>query len=243
MPSTPVENSGQRSSLPGAMAGWTWRRPKVIPPACHGIDVPFADFPEIAGNSGSPGLSAENVGSPPPDHDGGDWMTTAGEAQDRLLAAAQPLVVRYCRARLGTGLVGGRSADDVAQDVCVAVFKALTTRPPDRPFPNFVCGIAKHKVAAARKDAARQWAEPVAEVPDEADFSMDPEDHALRVELSERMAKLLQVLPEKQREIVVLRVAVGLTAEETAAAVGSTPGAVRVAQHRALSQLRKVVAG
>ena len=31
------------------------------------------------------------------------------------------------------------------------------------------------------------------------------------------------------------------SAEETAEIVGSTPGAVRVAQHRALSQLRKAV--
>ncbi|MGK3204557.1 RNA polymerase sigma factor ShbA [Amycolatopsis sp. MEPSY49] len=170
-------------------------------------------------------------------------MTTAEEAPDRLLAAARPLVVRYCRARLGAGPDTWRSADDVAQDVCVAVFKALTTRPPDRPFPNFVCGIARHKVAAARKAAARQWDEPVAELPDEVDASLDPEHHALRRELGERMAKLLQVLSEKQREILVLRVAVGLSAEETAEVVGSTPGAVRVAQHRALSQLRKVVGG
>ncbi|MEV6877202.1 sigma-70 family RNA polymerase sigma factor [Amycolatopsis sp. NPDC051128] len=159
-------------------------------------------------------------------------------APDRLLAAARPLVVRYCRARLGADW-----ADDVAQDVCLALLKALPGRPPERSFPNFVCGIARYKVAAARKAAARQWDEPVAELPDEVDPSMDPEHHALRRELGERMAKLLQVLPEKQREIVVLRVAVGLTAEETAAAVGSTPGAVRVAQHRALSQLRKVVTG
>jgi RNA polymerase sigma-70 factor (ECF subfamily) len=31
---------------------------------------------------------------------------------------------------------------------------------------------------------------------------------------------------------------VGLTAEETADAIGSTPGAVRVAQHQALARLR-----
>ncbi|SFW70028.1 RNA polymerase sigma factor ShbA [Amycolatopsis australiensis] len=170
-------------------------------------------------------------------------MTTAEEAPDRLLAAARPLVVRYCRARLGTGDGTWRSADDVAQDVCVALLKALPRRPPDRPFPNFVCGIARQKVAAARKAAARQWDEPAAELPDEPDWSTDPEHHALRRELNERMAQLLRRLPEKQREIVVLRVVVGLSAEETAAAVGSTPGAVRVAQHRALSQLRKVVAG
>jgi RNA polymerase sigma-70 factor (ECF subfamily) len=60
----------------------------------------------------------------------------------------------------------------------------------------------------------------------------------MRVEMTTRMAELLQVLPAKQREILVLRVVVGLSAEETADAVGSTPGAVRVAQHRALARLR-----
>jgi RNA polymerase sigma-70 factor (ECF subfamily) len=61
-------------------------------------------------------------------------------------------------------------------------------------------------------------------------------------ELSERMAQLLRILPAKQREILLLRVVVGLSAEETADAVGSTPGAVRVAQHRALARLRKTLA-
>jgi hypothetical protein len=38
-----------------------------------------------------------------------------------------------------------------------------------------------------------------------------------------------------------LRVVVGLSVEETAEVVGSTPGAVRVAQHRALSRLRDLL--
>ncbi|MGW5747201.1 sigma-70 family RNA polymerase sigma factor [Amycolatopsis sp. NPDC003861] len=160
-------------------------------------------------------------------------MTTT---PDHPLAAARPLVVRYCRARLDPD-----SADDVAQDVCVALLTALPRRPPGRPLPGFVCDIARTKVTAARKAAARPD-EPVAELPDAADSSLDPAHHTLRRELRERVAKLLGVLPRKQREIVVLRVVVGLSAEETAAAVGSTPGAVRVAQHRALGRLRRVVA-
>jgi len=52
---------------------------------------------------------------------------------------------------------------------------------------------------------------------------------------------LLDSLSEKARDIVILRVFVGLSAEETAAVVGSTPGAVRVAQHRALATLRKTL--
>jgi RNA polymerase sigma-70 factor (ECF subfamily) len=53
---------------------------------------------------------------------------------------------------------------------------------------------------------------------------------------------LLSMLPEQQAEIVRLRVAAGLSAEETAAVVGMTPGAVRVAQHRAIMKLRGLVA-
>ena len=48
----------------------------------------------------------------------------------------------------------------------------------------------------------------------------------------------MATLPEKQREILVLRLIVGLSADETAVAVDSTAGAVRVAQHRALTKLR-----
>jgi RNA polymerase sigma-70 factor, ECF subfamily len=67
------------------------------------------------------------------------------------------------------------------------------------------------------------------------------EERAMQGEPTRRMKQLLDVLPEKLREIVVLRVVVGLSAEETAEAVGSTPGAVRVAQHRALARLRRTL--
>ena len=55
------------------------------------------------------------------------------------------------------------------------------------------------------------------------------------------MNEFLDILPAKQREILILRVVVGLSAEETAAAVGATAGAVRVAQHRALSRLKSEI--
>lgn len=55
------------------------------------------------------------------------------------------------------------------------------------------------------------------------------------------MNELLSTLPEKHREILILRLVVGMSAEETAAAVGSTAGAVRVAQHRAIAKLKKEV--
>jgi RNA polymerase sigma-70 factor (ECF subfamily) len=53
---------------------------------------------------------------------------------------------------------------------------------------------------------------------------------------------LMQQLPAQQREILTLRVAVGMSTDETAAALGMSTGAVRVAQHRALTKLRAMIA-
>jgi RNA polymerase sigma-70 factor (ECF subfamily) len=96
-------------------------------------------------------------------------------------------------------------------------------------------------VADAHRGSARNRSEPVSEVPDVQDLADGPEAQVMQVELAGRMARLLGMLPEKQREIIRLRVVVGLSAEQTAEAVGSTPGAVRVTQHRALSRLRSIV--
>ena len=102
----------------------------------------------------------------------------------------------------------------------------------------FVYGIAAHKVADAHRGAARIKSDPFETIPETMDVDDGPEQAALNADASRRMDRLLSRLPEKQREILVLRLVVGLSAEETADAVGSTPGAVRVAQHRALNKLK-----
>ncbi|MBW4720133.1 sigma-70 family RNA polymerase sigma factor [Saccharothrix obliqua] len=167
----------------------------------------------------------------------GDRLATAW-----LLASVRPLVVRYCRARVGGQERSFASADDVAQEVCLAVLTALPNyQDHGRPFLAFVYGIAAHKVADAHRAAQRNRAEPVPEVPDAPSDEDGPERSLLRAELSQQVAALLRILPEKQQEILLLRVVVGLSAEQTAAVVGASPGAVRVSQHRALSRLRRAI--
>ena len=161
------------------------------------------------------------------------------DALREVLEIIRPIVVRYCRARVGATERSGLSADDVAQEVCLAAITALPRyKDQGRPFLAFVYGIAAHKVADAHRAAARNRADPTDVVPERYSLEADPEQMALDSESSARMNKLLSVLPEKQREILILRVVVGMSAEETAEAVGSTAGAVRVAQHRALARLK-----
>ena len=161
------------------------------------------------------------------------------DALQEVLATIRPIVVRYCRARVGTTERSGLSADDVAQEVCLAAITALPRyKDQGRPFLAFVYGIAAHKVADAHRAAGRNRADPMDVVPERSSNDASPEQLAIDSESSARMTVLLQTLPEKQREILILRVVVGMSAEETAETVGSTPGAVRVAQHRALAKLK-----
>ena len=165
-------------------------------------------------------------------------------ARDELLKLIHPLVLKYCRARLGRqeSLMG--SADDVAQDVCMAVVSALPNyQLKGLSFRAFVYGIAAHKVTDAFRAIGRNRAEPVADLPDGPVTADGPEHRLLAAEMSARLGALLGHLTARQREVLVLRLAVGLSAEETAQAVRSTPGAVRVTQHRALGRLRRILLG
>jgi RNA polymerase sigma-70 factor (ECF subfamily) len=162
------------------------------------------------------------------------------DATADLLKLVRPGVLRYCRAHLGR--VGGRytTADDVSQEVCIAVLRALPRyRDQGRPFAAFVYGIAAHKVADAQRAAVRHAAvTPTDTLLDRADHAPGPEQQVLAADLARRLSHLLRHLSDVHREIVVLRVAVGLSAEEVGGALGMSAAAVRVAQSRALAHLR-----
>jgi RNA polymerase sigma-70 factor, ECF subfamily len=167
-------------------------------------------------------------------------LAVVGDAAaiERLLGIVHRLVRRYCRARMARFPGADQSADDVAQEVCIAVLAALPRyRDEGRPFEAFVYRVAANKVADAQR-AAYRAAVPQAELPELVETADGPEDLALRRSDAERARELLAQLPETLRELLVLRVAVGLSAEETGRALGMSAGAVRVAQHRAVQRLR-----
>ncbi len=162
-------------------------------------------------------------------------------AVEQLLNSVRKMVHRYCRGRLGSLPGAEHAAEDAAQEVCVAVLDALPRyRHTGRPFEAFVFTIASRRVADAMRAAYRAPVT-VEEVPDQVDEAPTPEDVALRRADAEELGELLDQLPEAQRELLTLRVAVGLSAQEVGQVLDMSPGAVRVAQHRALQRLRALV--
>src|SRR6201993_2442670 len=116
-----------------------------------------------------------------------------------VLETIRPIVIRYCRARVGTVERSGLSADDVAQEVCLAAVMALPRYcDRGRPFLAFVYGIAAHKVADAYRAAGRDLAYPTDSIPERRSAEAGPEQAAIEADSVSRMRELLKVLPEKQ---------------------------------------------
>lgn len=161
-----------------------------------------------------------------------------GRALEWLMVGVRDRAFRYARARLGRFPRAASAAEDAAQEVCIAVLTSLA-RYDDRgvPFEAYVYSICARKVADVQRASIRGPV-PTDDVPEGADLAMGPEEIAVGEADAGEAWGLMQELPAHQRELLTLRVAVGLSAEETAQALGMTAGAVRVAQHRALTRLR-----
>jgi RNA polymerase sigma-70 factor (ECF subfamily) len=179
----------------------------------------------------------------------GDLSELASRAQQGATADVEVLLERvrlvahrYSRARLASYPGGVHLADDVAQEICIAVLAALPRyRDRGKPFEAFIYGVAARKVADALR-ALHRHPIPTEDLPDSVDGAPTPEDHVIFASQVASATALLDQLPANLREIMLLRVAAGFSAEETGAALGMTAGAVRVAQHRALTKMRRLAA-
>lgn len=163
-------------------------------------------------------------------------------AVGEILRIVQPLVRRYCLARLGNSAHLQVTADDVLQEILIATVNAIPRyRDQGKSFLAFVYGIAANKVADAFR-RGQLTAYPTAELPETACPAAGPEEWALAAERSSETRELMKVLAPAHRQVLVMRIVLGLSAAETAEAIGTSPGVVRVMQHRALNKLRKELA-
>ncbi len=152
----------------------------------------------------------------------------SSNAMSELLTQYRPRILRFCIARMGDV----DAAEDATQETLVAMVDAVRRyRGDTSTFATYVFGIASNKVSMAQRAGGRR-AVPTndAQVLDQA-VTEAPGMGTGRL-------GLLDHLPERQREILALRVIEGMSAEDVGEVLGMSPGAVRVAQHRALEALR-----
>jgi RNA polymerase sigma-70 factor (ECF subfamily) len=147
-----------------------------------------------------------------------------------LAAIVVPFVNYYCRIHLGPS----ETAQQVAQGISRKILKTLPSYLRSRaPFWGYVYGVTARAVADAEQYTSPEHSDPdhLHEGPPRQQL-VDPG----RVRL---VAQLLATLPSEQREVLVLRVPLRLTVEDTAKNIGTSPATVRLIQHRALNRLRQ----
>jgi RNA polymerase sigma-70 factor, ECF subfamily len=162
-------------------------------------------------------------------------------AVTRIYQAYAPALLRFFTAAVGDR----RAAEDLTGMTLAAAVEALPAfRGEVDQLGGWLFRIARHDLHDYRRRVARARTEHLDDVLDEAALAGEPpsprEWPVERLEASRVMAAL-EKLSTDQREVLLLRLAAGLTAAEVAATLGKTTGAVMALQHRGLASLARVL--
>ncbi|MBB3542382.1 MULTISPECIES: sigma-70 family RNA polymerase sigma factor [unclassified Rhizobium] len=164
------------------------------------------------------------------------WMRGAlkgdTQAYHRFLAAVTPHLRAMARRRCDQLGAPASEAEDVVQEVLLAVHLKRSSWDPSRPIGPWLSAIVRNKLIDSLRRRGRHVNVPVEDVIDtlEAEEQTDAMD---RLDASHLLARLR----DPQRDIVRSISLEGAGVRETAERLKMTEGAVRVALHRALKSL------
>jgi RNA polymerase sigma factor (sigma-70 family) len=165
-----------------------------------------------------------------------EWMRSAikGDTQDynRFLTAVTPYLRAMARRRCDQLGAPTSEAEDVVQEVLLAVHLKRGTWDPARPIGPWLSIIVRNKMIDSLRRRGRRVNVPIEDVIDTLEAEQ-PSDGLDRLDVEQ----LLQRLKDPQREIVRSISLQGTSIRETAERLKMTEGAVRVALHRALKSL------
>lgn len=151
-----------------------------------------------------------------------------GEAARLLVKRTTPLLFRSVRPFVNEATV----AEEVLQDAWLRIHSARHTWRSGEPALPWLLAITRY----ARLDHLRRHYRRRETGLDELTHDPPAPDKA-----SDEMSTLLAVLPESQREVVLMLKGEGLSLEEVARATGSTVGAVKQKASRAYAKLRSIL--
>ena len=155
------------------------------------------------------------------------------EAYGMLFGRFHDEIYRFATRRLGDPVAGQDAAAETFADAFGSIhrFQWRGFR-----FEAWLYTIARRRIADQLRSKSRSdrhrgsMDEPI--TPDRSKDVLDA------IEVRDLIARL----PESERDVIELRFMEDLDVEQTAARLDRTPGAIRVAQHRALNKLRRLLA-
>ncbi|MFI2607334.1 RNA polymerase sigma factor [Kitasatospora sp. NPDC018619] len=165
------------------------------------------------------------------------------EAFRLLFRTVQPGLLRYLRVLVGGRPEDAQDAEDIASEAWLQIARDLRGFSGDGDgFRGWAATIARHRALDHLRARRRR---PVTDLPFEQLVELAAGDDTARAALTtvgtaDALA-LISRLPRDQAEAVLLRVVMELDAESAARVLGKRAGSVRMAAHRGLRRLAKLV--
>jgi RNA polymerase sigma-70 factor (ECF subfamily) len=189
----------------------------------------------------------------------GDERVLPGSAEDlgRLMQAAQagdadayasllhnltPRIRRIVARQ--RGFAGHEAVEDLVQDVLLSVHAVRATYDPARPFMPWLLAILRNRLVDAARKYGRSTAHEVVVKDLDVTFStVDPNPNQERTHDVAALRRAIETLPAGQRQAVDLLKMQELSLKEASAATGISIGALKVATHRGMASLRRLLGG
>jgi RNA polymerase sigma-70 factor (ECF subfamily) len=165
----------------------------------------------------------------------------SGQAYLTLLQEIAPRVRRAIVRR--RGMSASTDVEDLVQDVLLSLHVARASYDPNRPFLPWLLAIVRNRLADGARRYARQAAHEVQVEDLDVTFAgpgTNPPSESFGD--AEVLRAAIGALPRRQREALELLKLRELSLKEAAAATGTSVGALKVAAHRGVSALRRLLA-
>jgi RNA polymerase sigma-70 factor (ECF subfamily) len=158
----------------------------------------------------------------------------AGKEADyrRLLGELADVIHAFLRSRFGNG----HFIEDCVQETLIAIHEARHTYDNQRPFRPWLFAIVRHKaIDTLRKRNTRQRLTASYKSTQEA---LAQSGRSSEAEAEITSSHLLDLLPEPQRQALMLTKLIGLSVAEAAEKLEISESLVKVRVHRAIRKLR-----
>ena len=131
-------------------------------------------------------------------------------------------------------------AEDLTEDVFVKVLESIGSfRWKGYPFSSWIFRIAHNRVVDHVRKRSRQRVEPLEDGVETSGYSIE---HQIEIRLTlAQLKEAMKELTQAQRDVISLRLGVGLSIAETANVVGKRGNAVKALQHAGLQKLRRLL--
>ncbi len=162
------------------------------------------------------------------------------DAWEAIYRSAYPRLFSYARSRLADD---GEAEDAVSETMARALQRIDAFRSEGVAVDGWLFGILRNIIFETHRKRSRPLPPAAAFEAGSPDLgAQDPLARTLAGEQAAAVHRAFALLSPNDREILELRVLGGLSSDEVAAVVGKRPGAVRMAQARALERLRDALA-